>query len=274
MGGLIECVLYFKEASRAHDAQALLNGVEQESLRLQAIFNFYDPCSELSRLNESRHAEISGELAEVLGLALEFCHRFDGAYDVSLGRRFLARKRGKPEPDTRGTYRDIRLDGREVALGHPDLLLDLGSVAKGFLVDRLFDWLKERDVVDAFIDARGDMRISGWHCEMIEIQDPRGPGALGKPIRMENLAVATSGDYSQFVGDFSQSHLLGKKRFCSATVIAPTLALADALATGAMVASIPATRSVFDALGECSALLVDESGETTLLGAFRSHLVD
>ncbi|MBN8215475.1 MAG: FAD:protein FMN transferase, partial [Spirochaetes bacterium] len=236
------------------------------------IFNLYDPGSELSRLNLARQGEVSVEMAQVLALALDLCARFDGPYDISHGKRFLARKQGQSEPAVGGSFRDIALLGREVSLRHPDLLLDLGSLAKGYVVDRLFAWLEARGVGDAFIDARGDMRIAGRHTEFIGIQDPRGPETLGRPIRMKDLAVATSGDYSQYIGDFTKSHLVGKRSFCSATIIASRLDLADALATAAMVSPLEKTRGVFEAFPECSALLVEPSGRTTSLGGFDRHL--
>lgn len=228
VGDKIEILLYDVEP---RFAEGFRSDVEGEAYRLQGIFNLYDGASELNALNSAGKAfPASAELLDVLRLAIHYCELTNGRYDITHGRRFLARKRGEELPQLDCTFRDVLIEGGSVALKHPDCLLDLGSVAKGYIVDRLLDYLKDLGIESAFIDARGDMAIMGGCHEIINIQHPRENRKL-HPFRLENRAVATSGDYRQFSDSFERSHLVGSQRARSVTVVAPTLAEADILAT-------------------------------------------
>jgi FAD:protein FMN transferase len=224
--------------------------IEREALRLQRIFNLYDPHSELSLLNHRRTMTCSPELVEVVRFALQLCEKTRGAYDISKGAQFLARKSGI-EREVDCTYRDIEVTGSRgidaekrasmavtatVTLWHKDALVDLGSVAKGYIADRLRAFIVETlGVESVFIDARGDIVAAGSAPQRILVQHPRDPAAAATTIQIADCAVATSGDYRQFVGDFARSHIVGARGSVSVTVIAPTLLVADGLATALFV---------------------------------------
>ncbi len=228
MGGTVRFVLYDVDDFIGNE---VLDAVTKEGHRLQKIFNLYDPDSELSRLNSSRSADVSGEMLEVIRTALEFSRLSRGRYDVSKGMEFLARKGGRELQPVSCTYKDVNVTGNRVSLRHPDVLMDLGSIAKGYIVDRLAYFLREQGVESAFIDARGDMLIFGQHLEVVEIQHPREPSSAVATVVLENAAIATSGDYNQFCGSFSKSHIVGANKFASSTVISSSLMDADARAT-------------------------------------------
>ncbi len=214
--------------------EALFDSLLYEGRRLEKIFNFFDPKSELNILNRKRQARVSPELREVLALALRLCLITQGAYDISLGRLFLARKHKKPLPKLNCSYKDISLEGDTMSLNHPDVLVDLGSIAKGYIVDKLVEAMREAGIERGFVDSRGDMRVFGGS-ETVEIQDPRDPKKTVVGFLLEESAVATSGDYHQFDGAFEQSHIINQKDLASVTVVAPSAVLADALATCAFV---------------------------------------
>lgn len=214
----------------ANREQFIVRSLEREGLRLQSIFNFFDDHSEISRLNQCRQARVSPELLEVLSCALSLCAITDGKYDISQGRRFLARKKGVELPSITCSFKDITVDGDVVTLLDDDVLIDLGSIAKGFIVDRLVELLQDMGVSRGFIDARGDMRVFGC-AEAVEIQHPRDESKTLRPFLLKDEAVATSGDYLQFDREFGQSHILGQQRFASVTVIADNAMRADGLAT-------------------------------------------
>ena len=46
-----------------------------------------------------------------------------------------------------GSYEDIIIDGNLVKLGHPEVKVDLGSIAKGYIVDRLVVFLKAQGMI-------------------------------------------------------------------------------------------------------------------------------
>jgi thiamine biosynthesis lipoprotein len=212
-------------------AEPILEDLNREGLRLQRIFNLYDPKSELSELNRKRKAEVSPELAAVLEKALHYCHLSDGAYDISKGNEFLARKKGIDAPKVRCTFKDIKLRDYHVELLNKDVLIDLGSIAKGYIADKLIDFADGLGIRSIYVDARGDIRIRGSHSETVAVQHPRDPSRRINPIMLKDSAVATSGDYNQYYKSYSSSHIIGQKNLISVTVVCESLMDADAFAT-------------------------------------------
>jgi len=205
----------------------------KEAKRLHKIFNFYDPKSELSRLNKKRKLKVSKELLEVLTKALEVS-KLVKDYDVSKGKEILSRKEGKNEK-VDCSYKDIKIDKRKVSFTNEEILIDLGSVAKGYITDKMGDVLKKNRIKEFAIDSRGDILFGGLFNHVIEIEHPRKKGKSIGVLNVFNEAVATSGDYKQFQKSFENSHIINKKDFVSVTVISKNLCDADLYATAIVV---------------------------------------
>lgn len=200
-----------------------------EGLRLQKIFNFYDKNSEISKLNEKKKMKVSPEFLSVLEKALKFCELSQGKYDISLGKSFLARKKGE-EYISNCSYKDIKIVGNEVELLNEEVMIDLGSIAKGYIADKLAEFLIEKGIEEFLIDARGDIRVVGDMEHILGIKNPRGEGEI-LSIKIKNESVATSGDYKQYSGKFEKSHVLNQNKWSSVTVVASSLEEADVYAT-------------------------------------------
>ena len=134
------------------------------------------------------------------------------------------------------SYRNVSIEKNVVELTHPDVLIDLGSIAKGYITDRIVEALKERGVKECLVNARGDIRVSGNYEHVFGVQDPRSSATICW-IKLKNQSVATSGDYKQFVKTFDKSHILNQKELSSVTVVAPTLEEADGFASVIFVTS-------------------------------------
>jgi len=235
-----------------------IDSAYKEGLRLQKIFNFYDPESELSSLNKKRTMMVSDELLEVLEMAILICDKTSGEYDITLGKIFLERKTKKPLSDIKCSYKNVLIEGHKVILAHPDALIDLGSVAKGYIADKIADDLINNDVLNGMIDARGDIIFFGDYEHLIEIQHPRDEDKALCSIKIKDLAVATSGDYHQYSGSFEESHILNQKDVISATVVADTLAEADIYATALFVCSAEEREKLLNDRKDIKALIVDK----------------
>lgn len=228
MGGMIKICAY---DATPETASPVLEEAYEEGLRLQKLFNFFDKDSELSRLNKNRQILASPELLEVIKTALIYCEKTRGEYDISLGKKILQRKSGKELIPIKCSYKDIQIKGDKVTLLHPDVLIDLGSIAKGYITDKIGNFLINKGVLSFFIDARGDMLSRGNHSETISVQHPRDKERTIHPFLLKNSAVATSGDYKQYDKDYSKSHILNQKELISVTVVANTLIEADVFAS-------------------------------------------
>ncbi|NOZ80623.1 MAG: FAD:protein FMN transferase [DPANN group archaeon] len=262
-GGKIDFLVY---GASQHPVEEVMKDVYREALRLQRIFNIYDPWSELSRLNQARKARVSGELLDVLQKALLFSRKTRGSYDVTLGRIILLRKKGE-SAEQGCSYEDIRIEGDEVTLTHPDVLVDLGSIAKGYMVDRLAEALQQRGITAFLIDARGDICVKGGQVHVLGIQHPREEQSICS-IRLKDQAVATSGDYHQYVGEFGLSHIVNQKDATSVTVVAPTAEEADVYATALFTTSDEERKSLLDGRPDVRALVVRKDSTLSMLNGF------
>jgi len=245
-----------------------------EARRLQRIFSIYEPESELSRLNSVRVLDASDELVEVVSTALGFCEATSGAYDISQGKRFIARKTGSALPETSCSFRDIAVDGNRIVLAHPDVVLDLGSIAKGYIGDKIIDKMRRIGVRSGFVDARGDMRVFGANIEVISIQHPRDREKTLRPFVLDEAAVATSGDYRQYWGSYDRSHIVGETDFISATVIAPTLTEADALASCLFLAGSSDADRLMGKYPHARAVAYDRHMQEFIFGGFEASALE
>jgi thiamine biosynthesis lipoprotein len=217
---------------------------------IERICNRFDPASELRRLSAQAGAStaVSETLYRLVEFAVAVAEETDGAFDPTVGVEMERRgfthdyRTGSTSASGVGlapvSYRDIELDpvARTIMLTRP-LLLDLGAVAKGFAVDMAAEEL--RPFRDFAIDAGGDLYLAGHNPSgeawVAGIRHPRRDDELADTIRVSDRAVCTSGD------DVRAGHILDPRRHdvahvsVSATVIAPTAMLADALATAAFV---------------------------------------
>ena len=255
MGGRVEIVLYNTEK---HTADLIKEEIYDEALALESIFNFFDPKSELSLLNLSRKKVVSSHLLKVIKSALIFCELSNGAYDISLGKLFKARKSGKDLPKLNCSYEDIEIKKNIICLNNKEVMIDLGSIAKGYIADCLVESMKNKGVCSGLIDARGDIRIFGKISEKISIQDPRIKGKTVTSFELKNKAVATSGDYSQFYGSFDKSHIITNENICSATVIYQDLMTADALSSVLFVSPPEVRKKVMSRFSKSRAFLINK----------------
>jgi FAD:protein FMN transferase len=263
-GKEVEIILYDIDEIMA---EPVLLDINKEGLRLQKIFNFYDSKSELSKLNNERRIKASKELLFVIKEALKYCALTNGKYDISKGLEFWQRKNKKEMIKTNCSYKDIHISGNNVELANEDVFIDLGSIAKGYIVDKMIDYADKAGVENSYINARGDIKVKGNRIEIVAVQHPRDRKKTIHPIRLENAAIATSGDYNQFNGSFDKSHIIGQKEIISATVVSDNLMEADVFATLFCVLGKEESENIIMKNQKIKVLLIDnELGEHSYNG--------
>ncbi len=118
--------------------------------------------------------------------------------------------------------------------------------AKGYIIDKAIEILKNNGINNALIDIGGDIRTLGkpngnneWK---IALQNPRNESGYISIIKISNKAVATSGDYERyFIENKSVHHIVNPKTGYSATelirvtIFANTAIDADSLPTAVFV---------------------------------------
>jgi len=272
------------------DRESVFRHCEQEVERDVAIFSKYEPDSELSKLNHLARQEtvtVSTELAEVLKCAFEMHRITRGAFDITvlpLIRKWqeAGKTGGLPDPDqlaqiTReiGSDKvDFDAETRTVQFSSSAIALDVGGVSKGYIVDRMIGILQQAAVTKGLVNIGGDLRAFGGSAQQkfkIGVQDPRDTSALIGAVHFQDGAVATSGDYQQYVviDGKRYSHIIDPRTAQpatwspSVTILAADAMTADALATGVAVLGPEEGVAVIETLAkvECLVITVDKDDD-------------
>ena len=241
--------------------------------------------SELSRVNSEAGTdtvEVDRELAFVLGRALEVADASGGAFDVTVEPLvrlwgFLGGTPHVPEAaDIEATvarigWRNVWLDplSRRVRFALPELKVDLGGIAKGYGVDLAYGVLRDAGV-SGMVDLSGNIRTLGtpagrdaWY---VGVRDPRDRVPYFARLRLHEAAMATSGQYEQFVAKDGKTfgHILDPRTgwpaegLLSVTVLAPSATDADAWATALFVMGAVKAREVAKARADLAVILVED----------------
>jgi thiamine biosynthesis lipoprotein len=276
------------------DLDALLGGYEID------YYAWAD--GELGKLNAAIAAgatfEASHELADLLRRAQILSRRSSGYFDPGVGAAVQAwgfhDAHSQPkEPSAeflddwtanRVGIGDLKIDGNKVSSDDTGLIIDLGGIAKGEVVDRLLERFAAAGVDNVLVDAGGDVRVLGRHGERswsIGIQSPRHAAELIGSIELyDGEAAFTSGDYERFFDteDGRRHHLLDPISGLPAThtqavtVIARNGALADAAATAIFVAGPLNWREIANSLEIQYVLRVDAAGTIEMTPAMRERV--
>jgi thiamine biosynthesis lipoprotein len=217
---------------------------------VEARCSRFDSSSELRRLAVGERTVVSQMLFEAVRFAVRVAEETGGAFDPTVGGRMAARgfNRHYATGATHsaldspgGSFRDVELDAedRSILLRHP-LTLDLGAVAKGLAIDAAARELQP--FRDFLIDAGGDLYLGGRHPEgrpwCAGIGHPGKAGALVEQLSVVDRAVCTSGDYERGPHILDARNGRAAQAVASATVVAPSAMLADALSTAACVLGV------------------------------------
>jgi thiamine biosynthesis lipoprotein len=251
------------------DTKKLHLAIDALLVKLNQEMSTYINSSELSRFNQSTSLEpiaISAGLLRVLTEAIRLGQLSEGSLDVTVGPLVNLWGFGPGyRPDTvpsdeelhaarqRIGLKNLNLQSNKLSKKKPDLYVDLSTIAKGYGVDLVSEYLESEGVHNYLVEIGGEMRIKGfkhtgelWHVAIEKpIQDPTGEQrAVHQIIIPKDNAVATSGDYRNYYEVQGQrfSHIIdpatGKPinhRLVSVTVIHQSSMTADGLSTAMMV---------------------------------------
>lgn len=222
MGTTVEIVTEGADIGRLEHAT---DAAYAEMTRLSEMMHHDHPRSLVSAINNEagkRPVAVTPELMYVLRMARTMSERSQGAFDVTLGSltgwRFDPERPAMPSAEEIRArlplvdYRNLVLDevNRSAYLAKPGMRIDLGGVARLYIVHAGMGMLKRNGVVHAKIDAGGDVEVLGkfegrlWR---VGIRDARAPGRLFGIVDLKYGFVASSGDYERyFVKDGKRYH--------------------------------------------------------------------
>jgi thiamine biosynthesis lipoprotein len=275
--------------------------------RLEAIFSSYIPESDVSRISGSAGTSpvgVSPEVIHVLKVALNISKMSRGAFDPTVGIlgnvwNFSDNKGYVPSSAEVENllplvdYKKILIDEKasKAGLATKGMRLNLGGVAKGYIVGKAVEVLKGAGIEWGIIKAGGDMVAfqkgnSGEHLSpfTIGIQHPRERGKLLGKVRIAGGVTATSGDYERFFmkDGVRYHHILDPRtgypaRRCrSVTVIAEDPADpagTDGLSTAVFVMGAEEGMDMVEGIDGVEAVIVDSKGRVYVSSGLKENFI-
>jgi thiamine biosynthesis lipoprotein len=222
----------------------------------------YKKDSELSRFNQLKTDEpfaVSAETLRVLVEAKRIGTLSERAYDITVGPLVNlwgfgpgARTNDISDEMTNAALASVGWEKIEIDEAastirklHPDVYVDLSSIAKGYGSDRVGEALASEGYSRYMVELGGEIRAAGlnlngepWRLAIERpVEDQR---AIERVVALENLSMATSGDYRNFYDAAGEriSHTIDPRtgrpvrgRVAAVSVVDPSCMTADGWAT-------------------------------------------
>ena len=262
-----------------------LEEVFQEAARIDRLMSTYKDKSEISKINrDAAQGEVAAgsELFGLIQRSLDISVLTRGAFDItydSVGQYYDFRSGQRPDRETVESerqhidYRLVKLDQvrSTVHFLEPGVRINLGGIAKGYVVERGIDILRGRGVQNAIVTAGGDSRLLGdrrgrpW---MVGIRDPRKDGEVAISVPLADEAISTSGDYERYFeeGGVRYHHIIQPSTgepasgVRSATVFGPDAVITDALSTSVFVMGVERGLTLIGSLPDYESIVIDDEG--------------
>lgn len=264
--------------------------------------------SDIYNINHANGApvEVHDETAELIRYGIAFGDLSDGVFDISIG----ALTDLWDIPNNNGTipaqtqidaalatvdYRQITVDGNTVTLGNPDAALDLGGIAKGYVADRMREYLNANGACEGFINLGGNVLTLGQKANdepyHIGIRKPFGEdGETITTVDVTDRSIVTSGRYERYFEKDGHiyHHILDPKNgypydngLNGVTILSDSSMAGDALSTicfalgqekgTEFLSSMPSNdflNPILAAETTLQAIFIDENNEMTTVDAY------
>jgi thiamine biosynthesis lipoprotein len=280
--------IYLNAGRDGRETEAALQALDLVE-QLEGQMTVYQSQSEVMDVNR-RAADgpvaVEGRLFQILQLAVQLSQETGGAFDLTAGPLsrtwgFYRREGQVPDAESlqqamaRVGYRWLELDDQHhtIRFLQRGVEINLNAIGKGYAVDRCGEVLREAGVEDFLIHggqssvlaggsrAGGESGTRGWS---VALRHPLKPAQRLAEIWLRDRALGTSGSGVQFFHHQGRryGHVLDPRTgwptegVLSATVLAPTAALADAVSTACFVLGPEGTADYCRNHPEVAAILV------------------
>lgn len=246
--------------------------------------------SEISRINRAggEAVEVSDETVDLIKEGISYGELSDGAFDITIGAVSSLWDFKSEDPEipsdeelaeavSHVDYTKIRIDGNRVQLTDPEASLDLGAIAKGYIADRIKDYLKDQGISHGLINLGGNVLAIGKKPDgtdfHIGIQKPFDTD--GEPITavdIDDQSAVTSGTYQRcFQKDgVLYHHILNSSDgmpvnngLSSVTIITESSLTADALSTTCFLLGPDEGMKLVNRLDGVEAVMIDTDNTLT-----------
>lgn len=255
--------------------------------------------SDISKINNANGTPVTvdDDTIELLQKGIYYGDLSLGQFDITIGKLsslwdFPNNSGTVPsESDIEATlstidYHAIVIDGNEVSLSNPDAMIDLGGIAKGYIADKMKDYLNEKDITSGMINLGGNVLTLGDKPDgsnyNIGIQKPfSDDGTAIASVEVSDETVVSSGVYERYfyVGDNFYHHILNPKtgypydnNLLGVTIICPKSVDGDGLSTTCFALGLEDGMKLIESLDDTEAIFVTDDYELHTTSGIGSNI--
>lgn len=283
---LFDTVIRVQILDRADEE--VIKGCEELCKKYDTMFSRTNEESEIYKINQAKGSpvEVSSDTIAIIKKGIYYSKMSNGAFDITIGSvsglwDFKSETPSVPASETLAlaashvNYQNIMISGNRVTLTDPETQLDVGAIAKGYIADRLKDYLTEQGVKHATINLGGNVQTLGSKPDgspyNIGIQKPFDE--TGKPltsVKVSDQSVVTTGIYQRYFEQDNKiyHHVLDPKtgypcenNLHSVTIITDSSLDADALSTTCFLMGYDKAMELIDQLDHVDAVFITDDGE-------------
>ena len=233
---------------------------------------------------------VSDELKDIVEFSLSYGARSNGALDISIAPLSSLWDFSNPEHKTTAPsadaiavakelvdYTDITLNGNTLTFAKSGMQLELGAVAKGYIADRVKEFLLSKGVTSAIINLGGNILLVGEKPDgsafNIGIQKPfENRDAVVVAIsELKDCSMVSSGIYERYFYDTDGTfyhHILDSAsgypcdtNLLQVTIISKDSATGDALSTACFALGLEKGMELIHSLTDVYAAFITSDGE-------------
>jgi len=164
--------------------------------------------SDIWNINQNSTAEVTGETVELIKKSVHYSEWSGGLFDISVGaastlwdfdNHILPDGEKLTAAAENINYKNISVSGNRVSIKE-GMSLDVGAIAKGYIADKMKEFLMEKGIKSAVINLGGNVLCIGDKKGKpfeIGIQKPYAPGETVRTLPVTDKSVVTAGIYER-----------------------------------------------------------------------------
>lgn len=264
---------------KADCSDEVINGAFELCEKYEKLLSRTVQGSDVWRLNNTDgFSEVSFETKEIIERAIYYSEISGGKFDISVyavssiwdfNNQIVPDRNEIAEALQNIDYESIETNGNSINLNGRQI--DLGSIAKGYIADRVKEYFLENGVEKGIIDLGGNIVAFG-NSYKIGIQRPFHSDVIAT-LHLENASAVTSGIYQRYIEKDGRilHHIIDpatgygiENELASVTVIGKSSFDCDALSTVCMLLGSERGKKLIESIPETEAVFIDREEKLTI----------
>jgi thiamine biosynthesis lipoprotein len=292
---VVEITLYEKEKY----SRVIFDDLFGEIQKYENKYSRHVSESEITAVNNNvgRPVKVSDETIEIVRSSFSFSDMSEGLFDISIGplvdlwdikasNPHLPSEKEIEHALEKVDYNKVIIDSdnNTLFLSEQGMSIDLGAIAKGFITDKLVEYLSKTKIHSAMLNLGGNLHLYGSKPDgslwQIGIRNPYGSqGDYIGIIQVKNTSVVTSGIYERYfeIENKRYHHILNPKtgypeanNIASVSVICPSSTMADGLSTTVFLLGVDKGMKLIESLEKTEAIIITKDKKVFLSSGIKN----